>query len=93
MYLMHTLVHSWQRLVRKRIGLDQVRVDISYVSPSGRRLRTFPEIQNHLQSSDSSHLTLDHFTFSKKVELGEVQDQKTVVCVCVYACMLWFVKG
>ena len=68
-------VCSWRRLVRKRIGPDQVRVDICYITPSGRRLRTFPEIQNHLDLS-GENFTLDHFTFSKKVDLGEVLDNK-----------------
>ena len=57
------------------MGPDQVRVDICYITPSGRRLRTFPEIQNHLDSSGED-FTLDHFTFSKKVDLGEVLDSK-----------------
>ena len=74
----------WRRLVRKRVGPDQVRVDICYITPSGRRLRTFPEIQNHLDASGED-LTLDHFTFSKKVDLGEVLDSKvsrgSVICV------------
>ena len=55
-----------------------MRVDICYVSPEGRRLRTFPEIQNHLDLTESGELTRDHFTFSKKVDLGEVQDQSMV---------------
>ncbi len=65
---------SWRRLVRKRVGSDQVRVDICYIAPTGRRLRTFPEIQGHLDTLPSTELTLDHFTFSKKVALGEVLD-------------------
>ena len=72
---------SWRRLVRKRIGPDQVRVDICYITPNGRRLRTFPEIQRYLDNSDSGNeFTLEYFTFSKKVDLGEVLDSK--VCVC-----------
>ena len=73
---------SWRRLVRKRVGPDQVRVDICYITPSGRRLRTFPEIQNHLDSS-GENFTLDHFTFSKKVDLGEVLDNKVRAGVVV----------
>ena len=53
-------------------------MDICYITPSGRRLRTFPEIQNHLDASGED-LTLDHFTFSKKVDLGEVLDSKVSV--------------
>ncbi len=49
-------------------------MDICYIAPEGRRLRTFPEIQGHLNTLPSTELTVDHFTFSKKVNLGEVLD-------------------
>lgn len=68
------LPRSWRRLVRKRIGADQIRVDICYITPSGRRLRTFPEIQRHLDMGQQTNLTIDHFTFSKKVAVGELLD-------------------
>ena len=87
-YKFHVPTHShrWRRLVRKRVGADQIRVDICYIAPGGRRLRTFPEIQSHLDSTHSSELTLDHYTFSKKVDLGEVLDgvivsEKLEICV------------
>lgn len=72
--------------MRKRIGFDQVRVDICYITPGGRRLRTFPEIQRHLdllQEGTGGQLTIEHFTFSKKVDLGETLDTDKVVFVCV----------
>ena len=73
----YSSLRSWRRLVRKRIGTDQVRVDICYITPDGRRLRTFPEIQKHLDLK-SEKLTMEHFTFSKKVDLGETLDTEAV---------------
>ncbi len=71
--------YSWRRLVRKRIGADQVRVDICYITPGGRRLRTFPEIQRHLDlKGGDNKLTMEHFTFSKKVDVGETLDSDKV---------------
>ena len=52
-------------------------MDICYITPDGRRLRTFPEIQRHLDLK-SNNLSMEHFTFSKKVELGETLDTEAV---------------
>jgi len=57
--------------------MDQVRVDICYITPDGRRLRTFPEIQRHLNLKPNN-LSMEHFTFSKKVDLGETLDTEAV---------------
>jgi len=72
-------------LVRKRVGTDQVRVDISYIAPwpNGKKLRTFPEIQTQLNLTDSE-LTIENFTFSRKVDLGEVLDWGPVVSYILY---------
>ena len=58
------------------MGVDQLRTDIFYITPCGRRLRTFPEIQRYLQTRDIVDLPLDCFTFSRKLDLGEVQDDQ-----------------
>lgn len=52
----------------------QVRVDICYVAPCGRRMRTFPELQRYLENNKMADLTLENFTFSKKVAIGEEVD-------------------
>jgi len=49
-------------------------VDIFYIAPCGRRLRTFPEIQNYLDLKAIADLSIEHFTFSRKVDVGEVLD-------------------
>ena len=69
----------WQRVVRTRVaeGNGSSRVDICYVTPCNHRLRTFPEIQRYLLSNKITHLTLDHFTFSKKVNVGVVIDDNS----------------
>ena len=58
------------------MGVDQMRTDIFYITPCSRRLRTFPEIQRYLQTRGITDLPLDCFTFSRKLELGEVQDDQ-----------------
>jgi hypothetical protein len=72
------LERGWQRIVRTRAaeGNAAPRVDICYVTPCNRRLRTFPEIQRYLQSKEITDLTVDHFTFSKKVKVGIVIDEQ-----------------
>ena len=47
-------------------------MDILYIAPCGRRLRTFPEIQRYLELKEVKDLNIDHFTFSRKVDVGEV---------------------
>lgn len=49
-------------------------MDIFYIAPCGRRLRTFPEIQNYLDLKAVADLSIEHFTFSRKVDVGEVLD-------------------
>ena len=66
----------WRRIVRTHVGHDQMRTDIFYITPCSRRLRTFPEIQRYLQTRGISDLPLECFTFSRKLELGEVQDDQ-----------------
>lgn len=53
-----------------------MRTDIFYITPCSRRLRTFPEIQRYLQTRGITNLPLECFTFSRKLELGEVQDDQ-----------------
>lgn len=74
------LLPSWQRVVRTRIGELNTppRVDICYVTPCKRRLRTFPEIQRYLDTNKMFDLTIDHFTFSKKVNVGVVIDERNL---------------
>ena len=72
---------SWQRIVRTRAAADPSappRVDICYVTPCKRRLRTFPEIQRYLDTNGIPELTIDHFTFSKKVNIGIVIDERNM---------------
>ena len=81
MYGISISLSRWQRVVRARIaeGNAAPRVDICYVTPCKRRLRTFPEIQRYLLSNSISDLTIDHFTFSKKVNVGVVIDESTII--------------
>ena len=53
-----------------------MRTDIFYITPCSRRLRTFPEIQRYLQTRGISDLPLDCFSFSRKLDLGDVQDDQ-----------------
>lgn len=73
------LLYSWQRVVRARIteNTTSPRVDICYITPCNRRLRTFPEIQRYLATNSITDLTIDHFTFSKKVNVGLVVDERS----------------
>lgn len=66
----------WRRIVRIHVGQDQMRTDIFYITPCSRRLRTFPEIQRYMQTRGITNLSLDCFTFSRKLDLGEVQDDQ-----------------
>ena len=48
------------------------------MTPCKRRLRTFPEIQRYLDTNGIPELTIDHFTFSKKVNIGIVIDERNM---------------
>ena len=83
-------------------------MDICYITPGGRRLRTFPEIQRHLDlKQEDNKLGIENFTFSKKVDLGEMLDTDKVritlflriyyfsgsnVCIDVYSLYRYTVK-
>ena len=55
-------------------------MDICYVTPCKRRLRTFPEIQRYLnQNTDCAGLNIDNFSFSKKVNVGVVINEETLM--------------
>lgn len=73
--------NSWQRIVRTRLGESNgpTRVDICYVTPCKRRLRTFPEIQRYIDQNRSINLTIDNFSFSKKVNVGVVINEETLM--------------
>lgn len=72
---------SWQRIVRTRLGDNNgpTRVDICYVTPCKRRLRTFPEIQRYIDQNRSMNLTIENFSFSKKVNVGVVINEETLM--------------
>ena len=68
-------------MVRTRAAADPnapPRVDICYVTPCKRRLRTFPEIQRYLDQNRIKDLTIEYFTFSKKVNVGIVIDERNM---------------
>ena len=73
--------HSWQRVVRTRIveSNGPARVDICYVTPCKRRLRTFPEIQRYLDQNHITDVNIEHFSFSKKVDVGVIIDERTLM--------------
>ena len=71
-----SFVCRWRRIVRTRVGVDKLRTDIFYITPCSRRLRTFPEIHRYLDTRGITDLPLDCFTFSRKLEIGEVQDDQ-----------------
>ncbi len=73
--------YSWQRIVRTRLGETSgpTRVDICYVTPCKRRLRTFPEIQRYIDQNDIANLTIQNFSFSKKVNVGVVINEDTLI--------------
>lgn len=57
------------------MGADQQQKwDICYVAPCGRKFRTFPEILRYLDLREITNLSLEHFTFSRKVAVGQVID-------------------
>ena len=53
-----------------------MKTDIFYITPCSRRLRTFPEIQRYLQTRGITDLPLESFTFSRKLDIGEIQDDQ-----------------
>ena len=55
------------------------RVDICYVTPCKRRLRTFPEIQRYIDANNINDLTIDNFSFSKKVNVGVIIDERSLM--------------
>ena len=75
------MLSSWQRIVRTRLGESSgpTRVDICYVTPCKRRLRTFPEIQRYIDQNSIPDLTIQNFSFSKKVNVGVVINEETLM--------------
>jgi hypothetical protein len=59
---------GWRRetIVKEMMRNGQVRGDVTYYSPCGKKLRTFQEIERFLARAANSSLSKDNFTFSSK---------------------------
>eukprot|EP00118_Oscarella_pearsei_P007764 m.38759 g.38759 ORF g.38759 m.38759 type:complete len:1182 (+) comp32635_c0_seq2:338-3883(+) len=64
---------GWRRLVRHReLPGNSNKMDVVYVAPCGKRLRTYPDISRYMDERNLTGLSLENFSFSAKVYVGEI---------------------
>jgi len=61
--------YSWKRHVKLRTISGLLRAEVIYITPAGRKLRTYGEVEKALEVMDTN-LTKDNFSFSNKLQVG-----------------------
>lgn len=69
---------GWRRQTRLRqVGAaGGLRGDVYYFAPCGKKLRTYPEVTRYLSKNGITDVTLDNFSFSTKLHIGEFLECK-----------------
>jgi hypothetical protein len=63
---------GWSRQVRLKQQPNGVcKSEVFYVTPCGKKIRTYPDVGRYLHQIGSTGLTLSDFSFSAKIFLGE----------------------
>ncbi|GFY49814.1 bromodomain adjacent to zinc finger domain protein 2B [Trichonephila inaurata madagascariensis] len=66
------LEHGWRRETRIRcFSRSGVRGEVSYYTPCGKKLRSYPEVVRYLIKNGITDISRDNFTFSTKVNVGD----------------------
>ena len=60
---------SWRRHVKLRTISGLLRAEVIYITPAGRKLRTYGEVEKALEVMDTN-LTKENFSFSNKLQVG-----------------------
>ena len=63
------IVNSWKRHVKLRTISGLLRAEVIYITPAGRKLRTYGEVEKALEVMDTN-MTKDNFSFSNKLQVG-----------------------
>ena len=63
------IICSWKRHVKLRTISGLLRAEVIYITPAGRKLRTYGEVEKALEVMDTV-LTKDNFSFSNKLQVG-----------------------
>lgn len=72
------LEFGWRRQTRLRpvsTG-ESLRGDVYYYSPCGKKLRTYPEINNYMLQNPNVDVQLENFSFSTKLRVGDFLEAK-----------------
>ncbi|XP_048580130.1 bromodomain adjacent to zinc finger domain protein 2B isoform X2 [Nematostella vectensis] len=71
---------GWKRQTRLRPLVAATpggsRGDVFYFAPCGKKLRTYPEVARYLTRNNITNITVDNFSFSTKLYIGEVYECK-----------------
>ncbi|RWS29696.1 bromodomain adjacent to zinc finger domain protein 2B-like isoform X6 [Leptotrombidium deliense] len=66
------LQHGWRRQTLIRCFTSAgLRGDVSYITPCGKKLKSYPEIVRYLAKSNNNSISRDNFSFSPKITVGE----------------------
>lgn len=63
------LFYSWGRHVKLRTISGLLRAEVIYITPAGRKLRTYGEVERALEVMDTD-MTKENFSFSNKLQVG-----------------------
>ncbi|XP_076825908.1 bromodomain adjacent to zinc finger domain protein 2B-like isoform X3 [Clavelina lepadiformis] len=70
------LKEGWKREVRFKYFGNQLRGEVFYVSPDGKKHRTFPDVLKFLEDNNVTHLHRNNFSFSSRLRIGSFYEQK-----------------
>ena len=73
---------------------SHTKADVCYTTPCGRRLRAYQEVTRYLELNAIQDLTVDNFSFSTKILVGQFLEAQGVGAVdpgyiscCTYSCI------
>ncbi|XP_039266509.2 uncharacterized protein LOC120341956 isoform X1 [Styela clava] len=74
--VLEPLKHDWKREVRFRAVGNHLKGEVVYISPSGKKFRTYPDILKHIEENNMTHLQRNNFSFSSRLKVGSFLEQK-----------------
>ncbi|XP_053270354.1 bromodomain adjacent to zinc finger domain protein 2B-like [Pleuronectes platessa] len=64
------LEYGWQRETRIRSVAGQLKVEVAYIAPCGKKLHRYPNVTKYLVENGISKISRDNFSFSPKIKVG-----------------------
>lgn len=71
-------VHCVCRWRRETMIRSHTKADVCYTTPCGRRLRAYQEVTRYLELNTIKDLTVDNFSFSTKILVGQFLEAQGV---------------